>query len=309
MNYLKIKRLFIILVFLFGLIILLYPLTTKKFFVKAIGENELPNLCQGGMYDFCSQAPQCGEYANLRWENGNYPQEWLDKSRELWNRYGKLFTTYCWGYDYSTCQGYVPLCCYEMVRLNDPHMCNGYDPLYCLPKQCQQVRDSSSVNCGYGAKYYAERRCPNVNISNLDPIPLSRRYPNDVLCNLYKNLTASQKQTICSQSPENEVCQFCEELFKLTPTSPAITPTGSPTTTVISPTNPISPTLSETCSKKNRGDANCDGNINELDYQIWRCEYLGEGTCLTLGTYKTADFDRNNLINLVDAEIWRKNKQ
>jgi hypothetical protein len=218
--------------------------------VFAIGNNDLQTLCHNpdGMYDFCSQAPQCGDYASDKWDdelppNGNYPQRWLDKSTALWGQYGDLFTQVCWGFSYSTCQGYVPLCCYEMVRTGDPHMCNGYDPKYCLPKQCIE----GSAGCGSGTKYYASRRCPSVNIDNLNPIPLSQRTQNDFLCNYLKTLSSAQKQYACNRYPY--VCQACNTI--LTPTAPpgataTPTPTGpTPTGPTVTPTPTISGTPAE----------------------------------------------------------------
>lgn len=62
--------------------------------------------------------------------------------------------------------------------------------------------------------------------------------------------------------------------------------------------NPVSPT--PVCSMHNQGDANCDGQINLSDYEIWRREYLGEITMLT------ADFSKDLQVKLEDFEIWRR---
>lgn len=62
------------------------------------------------------------------------------------------------------------------------------------------------------------------------------------------------------------------------------------------------------CSKKNRGDADCDSDILEADYIIWKCEFLGNGQCANPASNKTADFNGDTRVNLLDFEIWRENK-
>jgi hypothetical protein len=55
-----------------------------------------------------------------------------------------------------------------------------------------------------------------------------------------------------------------------------------------------------TCSKKSQGDANCDGRITTIDFEIWRQEFQK-----TLNT-KQSDFDNNGTVSLGDFEIWRR---
>ena len=73
------------------------------------------------------------------------------------------------------------------------------------------------------------------------------------------------------------------------------------------PTIPLSPTTSF-CDKKPQGDANCDGNITDFDYKIWKCEFLGGGSCLSPSSQKTADFNLDTKVDLIDFEIWRQNR-
>jgi len=61
-----------------------------------------------------------------------------------------------------------------------------------------------------------------------------------------------------------------------------------------------------TCNNKSSGDANCDENINDTDYTIWKCEFLGQGVCRNPSSNKTADFNNDKRVDLVDFEIWRK---
>ncbi|OGK62814.1 hypothetical protein A2334_01215 [Candidatus Roizmanbacteria bacterium RIFOXYB2_FULL_38_10] len=56
---------------------------------------------------------------------------------------------------------------------------------------------------------------------------------------------------------------------------------------------------------KSMGDANCDRFVNNLDYVIWKCEFLGNGVCTSPASNKKADFNADNRVTLVDYEIWR----
>ncbi len=87
----------------------------------------------------------------------------------------------------------------------------------------------------------------------------------------------------------------------------------------ITPTAPApTPTLNPDCMMLPKGDADCDEDVDYIDYQIWRCEFLNNGICtdttiLPAGitaTNKWANFNFqkfNTVVDLVDFEIWRKN--
>lgn len=47
------------------------------------------------------------------------------------------------------------------------------------------------------------------------------------------------------------------------------------------------------------GDANGDGKVNLVDFDIWKKEYL------KINITKKADFDKNGSVNLVDFDIWK----
>jgi hypothetical protein len=53
------------------------------------------------------------------------------------------------------------------------------------------------------------------------------------------------------------------------------------------------------CDQKSKGDANCDGNINEFDLSIWQVEFN------TSSNPKRSDFNNDGTINLLDYGIWR----
>lgn len=48
------------------------------------------------------------------------------------------------------------------------------------------------------------------------------------------------------------------------------------------------------------GDANGDGKVNLVDFDIWKKEYL------KIYITKKADFDKNGSVNLVDFSIWKR---
>lgn len=56
------------------------------------------------------------------------------------------------------------------------------------------------------------------------------------------------------------------------------------------------------CGLKSRGDADCNGAIENADFEIWRKEKFNELTT------KTADFNGDIVIDIIDFEIWRKNR-
>ena len=80
--------------------------------------------------------------------------------------------------------------------------------------------------------------------------------------------------------------------------SPTAIPTiaPSPFATIVVPTT--APTRS--CSLKLRGDADCNDVIDLIDFEIWRKEFTGEKVGLD------ADFNITQKVDLIDYEIWRK---
>lgn len=80
--------------------------------------------------------------------------------------------------------------------------------------------------------------------------------------------------------------------------------TATPTPTAITPSpsqSPIpTPTGSASCALHGRGDANCDGMIDLVDFEMWRREY-------TTKTGTSSDFNNDGGVTLVDFELWRMN--
>jgi hypothetical protein len=62
----------------------------------------------------------------------------------------------------------------------------------------------------------------------------------------------------------------------------------------------VTPTI---CATREHGDANCDGNVNFIDYEIWRSENIGE----TQGTDANFNYkDGDTKVDFIDFEIWRQ---
>ncbi len=74
-----------------------------------------------------------------------------------------------------------------------------------------------------------------------------------------------------------------------TSVTPSASPTQTPVPTIAATNTPI-PVV---------GDANGDGLVNILDYNIWRDEFLG------ILTTKKSDFNHDSIIDLLDFNIWR----
>lgn len=56
-----------------------------------------------------------------------------------------------------------------------------------------------------------------------------------------------------------------------------------------------------TCTLKSKGDANCDGVVNDADYGIWKIAYQSNPT------NTAADFDNSGTVNILDYMLWLEN--
>ena len=90
----------------------------------------------------------------------------------------------------------------------------------------------------------------------------------------------------------------------ITPTP--IPPTSTPTPTSVPPTSTPTrtPTPVDTCLYFQYGDANCDENVDVLDYICWRYEYINGAVTPNCGD-KGSDFDSLYGVDLFDFTIWR----
>lgn len=122
---------------------------------------------------------------------------------------------------------------------------------------------------------------------------------------------------------------------------PTVTPSGSPTSTpVLSPTPTLSPApsqmptptpvqlpktppspfptgpycpLNTNCSQKITGDANCDGKVDEADYALWKKQFdemVPPAPLNQNANFFCVEGQRPSyFVDMIDYEIWRKNKQ
>jgi hypothetical protein len=103
---------------------------------------------------------------------------------------------------------------------------------------------------------------------------------------------------------DNNLCLPCEEMPEPTPPGATLTPYPS-----ISPTITPSPTLTPipteiTCPAcKSKGDYNCDGKVNGLDYSWWKQEFIDK---VQHGGKWEASSDCT-VVSLDDYSVWRDN--
>ena len=66
------------------------------------------------------------------------------------------------------------------------------------------------------------------------------------------------------------------------------------------PLTPLTPPISPDplCSKKSKGDADCDGKITIHDFAIWKDEFINKRG-------RRADFDRIGGVTIIDFAIWK----
>ncbi|MCL4374465.1 carboxypeptidase-like regulatory domain-containing protein [Patescibacteria group bacterium] len=67
--------------------------------------------------------------------------------------------------------------------------------------------------------------------------------------------------------------------------------------------------LNIVCSKKDEGNADCNGVVDDADYTRWKCEYSNDyHHCYSANSENSADFDGDGYAYLLDFEIWRSAK-
>jgi Zn-dependent metalloprotease len=106
---------------------------------------------------------------------------------------------------------------------------------------------------------------------------------------------ALQSTEVDQEVAGNQLGAKCISIIPRTPQCVQnITQSPSPTT---GPTSPVNPTITSTGCRV--GDANCDGFIDLVDFQLWMREYTGADST------RNADFNRDTRVDLVDFELWR----
>lgn len=121
----------------------------------------------------------------------------------------------------------------------------------------------------------------------------------------------AQMMALCA-GKKSQACSGGDSLPPVTTTPAVQSPVTKPATQVqlnstgtttksVSGGSPIVPLQgAEACPTKDRGDANCDGLIDLVDFRIWATEYsTGVGT--------SADFNGDGSVSFGDFSIWRDN--
>lgn len=176
---------------------------------------------------------------------------------------------------------------------------NGQQIVY---KECRKnpPRESCVIvsnTCEWGGSNYTETRVESCTgpISELTPC-----------CNTSRQPACGKEEIMCYQGrcyPEFH-CWFDAGLCGET-SSICATPTSRPSD--IPP--PPSPTITATvttapgCTRKSQGDANCNGNVDGIDYSIWlnnQCHPEAGQTCADT----RADFNGDGNVDDSDYNIW-----
>lgn len=206
----------------------------------ASAQTSLQNYCKDGYYQIqgekkCSRAPKCG---GKTYDELNKAEFMPNNNDCLDEGHGMIIGDPPAS---SAFYGYVPLCCYEMVRLKDPEMCIGYwERLWCHPDQCSQIDNAhgcggGGCNCGHAMKTWCETRHCNL----LPPVPVENRIKGTAVVPTKPAPTRIPTVTLPS----------------LYPTTPPLLPTKSvpspipslpPTIPLQKPTNMVYPTSTPT---------------------------------------------------------------
>lgn len=224
----------------------------------AAGNESLEPYCAEGWYRIpgekqCSRSPKCGgpPYDSYAWVAQNVPManynDCLDEGK------GMLLGD---PPDSSAFYGYVPLCCYEMARLQDPEMCVGnWERLWCHPQQCAQINNDTGCDggpclCGNAIRTW----CNESECNLLSPVPLSTRL--NLVADPPTNTPSPNTPTRTSTpSPSLTTTRSSPTLTpppSTTPsTTPSLTPTSPPlqTITATRTPSPRAPTIAPRCDQ------------------------------------------------------------
>lgn len=167
----------------------------------------------------------------------------------------------------------------------------------CLTLQVTNNADGSSTSRwmnGTIGTHVGEKTCVNVSTGIYSDSVLACQYGcTNGACN-----TSPPTPTpviYCNTNPKAQACPdgyVCNQ-----PTMPPC-PDGRMCKQVM----PRAQCIPDRCPLKSKGDANCDGNVNSKDYDVWKGDIQGRQS---IYSYFSADFNRDKTINIVDFEIWR----
>lgn len=264
-----------------------WPLSSKPKAVP-LSQPSLENYCQDGYYkipneQICSRAPKCGGKSYD--EVAALPEP--DSSTCMGNTDGNR----------RGCKGWVPLCCYEVARTGDPLMCVGYwERLWCYPGQCEQIDQEKGRVCNNGQPgicmcgHAFKSWCKGAD-SPEPPIPLEIRLGLSTLTPSPLPVCICKEDGTCDNS-----CNF----EKLNNTNYS-TPIKCSLSSSIFPTPLSADDKNNWCkrSKRTKGDANGDGQIDDLDYYY----YVQASNQGSLPSNINPDFNGDGLINSDDRMI------
>ncbi|MFO0703560.1 MAG: hypothetical protein U0525_02430 [Patescibacteria group bacterium] len=230
----------------------------------------LEPYCKDGYYKIptetkvCSRAPGCGGYDYDTLNTDAYRFGMTGGSNSHNECMGNVNAN---GKDSApACQGYVPLCCYEMARTGDFTKCIGYwERMWCAQSQCDTAvsRGASDSQCGGCQCAHAI----NSYCGNVTPVSLSVRLggvaptsgpttaptsgPTSGATTAPTSGPTSGQPT-ATNSPTGTPTKSPSPSYTMIPTrtaTPTKTPTNTPTATnTPTPTSTITPTKTQTPS-------------------------------------------------------------
>ena len=147
----------------------LIPRTNPKAAATSAGLSLEP-YCQDGFYKIpteldmiCSRAPHCNGYG---YKELNTADKMPNPQKCMGDNGGKG----------RGCNGWVPLCCYEVARTGDYKKCIGYwERLWCTPSQCNEAKSHGASNSQCGKNGCLCAHAFKTYCGNVPPIPLSVR--------------------------------------------------------------------------------------------------------------------------------------
>lgn len=108
-----------------------------------------------------------------------------------------------------------------------------------------------------------------------------------------KNILVSTGDPISTDKPiSGRRLNAYRALLGAVPSATSIPPTDTPAPPTNTPTPPP-------------GDINRDYVVNIQDFEIWRCEFVGNGVCASPPSNHASDLDHSTIIDLSDFIIWR----
>lgn len=136
--------------------------------------------------------------------------------------------------------------------------------------------------------------------TKLTPTKTPTRPPTPTVGQTTPGISPSPTVRVCPTAPACDGEIIVDDLLSVASTCPVYAClTVTPQMTLTSAPS-FSPTIPTQCPLKPKGDANCDGKVDLIDFEIWRKEYRGELTS------KDADFNSDGKVDLIDFETWRR---